>query len=83
MVCDIDVGHDWVLTIQLEKGMTIHSWGAVSPTTNNVGQQIACIKTCKPAFQRWKRVKVLIIDEGTYATQLALPIVPLLHIDRR
>ncbi|CCL99381.1 uncharacterized protein FIBRA_01399 [Fibroporia radiculosa] len=44
-------------------GMTIHSWGAVTPGMTDVERQISCIKTCKPAFQRWKTTKVLIIDE--------------------
>ncbi|KAJ2988567.1 hypothetical protein NUW54_g9077 [Trametes sanguinea] len=44
-------------------GMTIHSWGAVTPGLHNVDRQISCIKTCKPAFKRWKETKVLIIDE--------------------
>ncbi|KAI6041828.1 hypothetical protein EDC04DRAFT_2565165, partial [Pisolithus marmoratus] len=46
-------------------GMTIHSWGAVTPGSNNIDSQIKCIRTCKPALQRWKNVKVLIIDEGS------------------
>ncbi|THV07945.1 hypothetical protein K435DRAFT_642655, partial [Dendrothele bispora CBS 962.96] len=45
-------------------GMTIHSWGAVSPVAQDIDSVIKCIKTCKPAFQRWKKTKVLIIDEG-------------------
>ncbi|TFY58561.1 hypothetical protein EVJ58_g6338 [Rhodofomes roseus] len=44
-------------------GMTIHSWGAVTPGMTNIERQISCIKTCKPAFQRWKATKVLVIDE--------------------
>ena len=45
-------------------GMTIHSWGAVTPGSCDIDNQIKCIRTCKPALQRWKNVKVLIIDEG-------------------
>lgn len=45
-------------------GMTIHSWGAVTPGMTNIERQISCIKTCRPAFQRWKTTKVLVIDEG-------------------
>ena len=45
-------------------GITIHSWGAVTPGQHDIDRQIRCIKTCKPAFQRWKATKVLIIDEG-------------------
>lgn len=44
-------------------GMTVHSWGAVTPGSNDIDSQIKCIRTCKPALQRWKNVKVLIIDE--------------------
>ena len=54
--------------------MTIHSWGAVTPGMTNIERQISCIKTCKPAFQRWKATKVLVIDEG----RLAFP-----HLDVR
>jgi hypothetical protein len=52
------------MLIRSMTGMTIHSWGAVSPTVTKIELQIPCIKTCKPAFQRWKKTKVLIIDEG-------------------
>ena len=45
-------------------GMTIHSWGAVTPGQNDLDKQIRCIRTCKPALNRWKTTKVLIIDEG-------------------
>ncbi|KAF8438337.1 hypothetical protein L210DRAFT_854525, partial [Boletus edulis BED1] len=45
-------------------GMTLHSWGAVTPGSNDIDSQIRCIRTCKPALQRWKNVKVMIIDEG-------------------
>ncbi|KAI6148005.1 hypothetical protein BKA82DRAFT_164641 [Pisolithus tinctorius] len=45
--------------------MTVHSWGAVTPGSNDIDSQIKCIRTCKPALQRWKNVKVLIIDEGS------------------
>ncbi|KAJ4487537.1 PIF1-like helicase-domain-containing protein [Lentinula aciculospora] len=45
-------------------GMTIHSWGAVTPKGNDINLMIKCIKTCRPALQRWKKTKVLIIDEG-------------------
>lgn len=30
---------------------------------HDIGKLISCIKTCKPANQRWKNTKVLIIDE--------------------
>ncbi len=47
-------------------GMTIHSWGAVTPGMHNIDRQISCIKTCKPAFKRWKDTKVLVIDESEF-----------------
>ena len=46
-------------------GTTIHAWGAITPGMHDVGKLVSYIKTCKPAFQRWKTTKVLIIDEGT------------------
>ncbi|KAJ7283317.1 hypothetical protein C8J57DRAFT_1053441, partial [Mycena rebaudengoi] len=46
-------------------GMTVHAWGAVAPVTTNFDFQIACIKKCRPALQRWNKAKVLIIDEGS------------------
>jgi hypothetical protein len=45
-------------------GMTIHSWGAVTPGQNDLDKQIRCIRTCKPALNRWRTTKVLVIDEG-------------------
>ncbi|KAI0786939.1 PIF1-like helicase-domain-containing protein [Abortiporus biennis] len=47
-------------------GMTIHSWGAITPGMTNVEKLISYIKTCRPAHQRWKATKVLIIDEGIF-----------------
>ncbi|KAF5391863.1 hypothetical protein D9757_001833 [Collybiopsis confluens] len=44
-------------------GTTIHSFGAVTPNCNDMEMMIKCIKTCRPALQRWKKSKVLIIDE--------------------
>ena len=44
--------------------MTLHSWGAITPGMHNVEKLISYVKTCKPAHQRWKNTKVLIIDEG-------------------
>ncbi len=46
-------------------GTTIHAWGAVTPGMHDIGKLISCIKTARPAHQRWKTTKVLIIDEGT------------------
>ncbi|KAG8215126.1 hypothetical protein J3R82DRAFT_8588 [Butyriboletus roseoflavus] len=48
--------------------MTIHSWGAVTPGNNDIDSQIKCIQTCKPALQRWKNIKVMIIDESELRT---------------
>ena len=45
-------------------GMTIHSWGAIAPTVENVEKLISYIRTAKPAHQRWKTTKVLVIDES-------------------
>ena len=46
----------------------MHSWGAVTPGNNDIDSQIRCIRTCKPALQRWKNVKVMVIDEGELCT---------------
>ncbi|KAI0089022.1 PIF1-like helicase-domain-containing protein [Irpex rosettiformis] len=45
-------------------GTTIHAWGAVTPGMHDIGKLISCIKTARPAHQRWKTTKVLIIDEA-------------------
>jgi len=55
--------------------MTIHSWGAVSPNCQDLDSVIKCIRTCKPALQRWKKAKVLIIDEGTSPRVFAMSLV--------
>ncbi|TFY81866.1 hypothetical protein EWM64_g2151 [Hericium alpestre] len=44
-------------------GMTIHAWGAIAPTVTDIDNLIKCIRTAKPALQRWKNTRVLIIDE--------------------
>lgn len=44
-------------------GTTIHAWGAVTPGMYDIGKLISFIKTSRPALQRWKKVKTLIIDE--------------------
>ena len=44
-------------------GTTIHAWGAITPGMHDIGKLISYIKTCKPAHQRWKSTKALIIDE--------------------
>ncbi len=54
------------LTLNLP-GMTIHSWGGVAPNCNDLSLLIKHIKTRQPALQRWKKTKVLIIDEGGLA----------------
>lgn len=52
------------MVITCNSGMTVHSWGAVTPGNNDIDAQIRCIRTCKPALQRWKNVKVMVIDES-------------------
>jgi ATP-dependent DNA helicase PIF1 len=47
-------------------GMTIHSWGAVTPDQADLDKQIKRIRTSKPALCRWRTTKVLIIDEGEH-----------------
>jgi hypothetical protein len=44
--------------------MTLHSWGAIAPTVDNVDKLISYIKTARPALLRWRATQVLIIDEG-------------------
>lgn len=44
--------------------MTIHSWGAIAPKQDDFDNHIKHIRRCKPALNRWKATKVLIIDEG-------------------
>ncbi|KAI0258573.1 PIF1-like helicase-domain-containing protein [Gloeopeniophorella convolvens] len=44
-------------------GMTLHSWGAIAPTVDNVDKLISYIRTARPALLRWKTTQVLIIDE--------------------
>lgn len=45
-------------------GITIHSWGALTPGQMDIDKQVKCIRTCRPALKRWKETRVLIIDEG-------------------
>lgn len=49
-------------------GMTIHSWGALTPGQTDIDKQVKCIRTCRPALKRWKETRVLIIDEGEHFT---------------
>ena len=44
-------------------GTTIHAWGAITPGLHDIDKLISYIKTCRPAHQRWKNTKVLVIDE--------------------
>ena len=46
-------------------GMTLHSWGAIAPTVDNIDKLIKYIRTARPALLRWKTTQILIIDEGT------------------
>jgi len=52
------------------KGTTLHSFAGIGLGEGNVDQLISKIKNSKPATQRWKRVKYLIVDE-----------VSMLHVD--
>jgi len=45
--------------------MTLHSWGAIAPSVDDVGKLLSYIRTARPALLRWKRTQILIIDEGT------------------
>jgi hypothetical protein len=49
--------------------MTLHSWGAIAPTVDNVDKLIKCIRTARPAMLRWKTTEILIIDEGMLFTE--------------
>lgn len=44
-------------------GMTLHSWGAIAPTVDNIDKLIRSIRTARPALLRWKTTQILIIDE--------------------
>lgn len=44
-------------------GMTLHSWGAIAPTVDNIDKLIKYIRTARPALLRWKATQILIIDE--------------------
>ncbi|KAJ7080478.1 PIF1-like helicase-domain-containing protein [Mycena crocata] len=46
-------------------GMTIHSWGAITPNGMDFDRQVSCIKINKPALQRWRKTRVLVIDEAS------------------
>ena len=47
-------------------GMTIHSWGVVSPSQDDLNKQIKCIQGCKPALNQWRKTQVLIVNEGEH-----------------
>jgi hypothetical protein len=49
--------------------MTLHSWGAIAPTVDNIDKLIKYIRTARPALLRWKTTQILIIDEGTLFTK--------------
>ena len=62
----LGVRHSLVYTdleIKHPVGTTIHAWGAITPGMHDIDKLISYVKTCKPAHQRWKNTKVLIIDE--------------------
>jgi ATP-dependent DNA helicase PIF1 len=60
--------------IRFNLGMTLHSWGAIAPGTQDIDNLVSYIRVCKPALQRWKKVKVLIIDEGRTFRMQHLPL---------
>lgn len=45
-------------------GQTIHAWGAIAPTVEDVNKLERDIRCAKPALARWKKTVVLVIDEG-------------------
>ena len=49
--------------------MTLHSWGAIAPTVDNLDKLLKYIRTARPALLRWKTTQILIIDEGTLFTE--------------
>ena len=54
------------LPLMIPTGTTIHAWGAITPGMHVIDKLISYIKTCRPAHQRWKATRVLIIDEGEW-----------------
>ncbi|KAI0292857.1 PIF1-like helicase-domain-containing protein [Russula brevipes] len=44
-------------------GMTLHSWGAIAPSVDDLDRLLSYIRTARPALLRWKRTQILIIDE--------------------
>ncbi|VDB85347.1 unnamed protein product [Peniophora sp. CBMAI 1063] len=44
-------------------GQTIHAWGAISPTVEDMNKLERDIRCAKPALARWKKTVVLVIDE--------------------
>lgn len=58
-------------------GMTIHSWGAISPMVEDVEKLIRDIRTARPALQRWRETKVLVIDESeSFAPPTSVTVAP-------
>jgi hypothetical protein len=53
-------------------GMTLHSWGAIAPSVNDVEKLLSYIRMARPALLRWKQTQVLIIDEGTQCSSRKL-----------
>jgi hypothetical protein len=53
--------------------MTLHSWGAIAPSVDNVDKLLSYVKTARPALMRWKRTQILIIDEGANTFSLCVP----------
>ncbi len=51
--------------------MTLHLWGAIAPTVDNIDKLLSSIRTTHPALLRWKTTQILIIDEGALLTERA------------
>lgn len=58
-------------------GRTIHSWGGVVPGQLDLDKQVKSVLACKPAHDRWRMAKVLIMDEGER------PMPPIASVDVR
>lgn len=52
--------------------MTLHSWGAIAPSVNDVEKLLSYIRMARPALLRWKQTQILIIDEGTQCSSREL-----------
>ncbi|PBK89495.1 hypothetical protein ARMGADRAFT_1047109 [Armillaria gallica] len=48
------------------RGLTLHSWGAISPTSFDVNYHLKHIRHSKPVLQCWQMAKVLVINEDFF-----------------